>query len=410
MIRHGLLGLVVLLLASACSDWTRVPPPPVPLTLLDAPQAAANSEGSSSTLAGPQIRLVRAVSPASLLTVHLPDMAGTAQRFRGTSLYKIITSDEMTAIFGEAGIDFSLLSVSGMPGGTGPGGMDLGKFQRALSGELVISLEEFDMPAGKKMPTVRALAALTVTGAEREVRQFIDIITDAASQDQNTQVEKGAVDGIPFTRLRTRKGAMPLDIEVALVRDALLVGVGKEVVTDAILRLNDDAVQALPDQESFGRSMQRISDANDAFRVHVDLAGILSRFGDRIPTEVAQILDLLGAQHIKAFAGALRIEGEDLVSTHFVDSPGGRDFLSSLLRRHTVDRRFLNQVPSTASAVSLFAIDGKTILKHLRENLPAEGKAELEALSLVTTTDSDRSSRSRACILSDLGQEDAVLA
>ncbi|MHC4952917.1 MAG: hypothetical protein ACYTGZ_03440 [Planctomycetota bacterium] len=378
MIRHGLMGLFVLFCACACSEWTRVPPPPVTLTLLDAPQASASSEGSGTTLSGPHVRLVRAVSPASLVTVHLPDIAGTGQRFKGTSLYKLLTSDEVTALFGEAGIDFSLLSVTGMPGGTGPGGMDLRKLQRALGGELVLSLEELEVHKDGRAPNVRALAALTVTGAEHEMRQFLDFVTMLASQDKSTQVEQGALDGTAFTRIRTRKGPMPLDIEMALFRNALLIGVGKEVVTDAILRLKDETVQALPDQESFGRSMQRISDANDAIRVHVDLAGFVSRFGDMLPTEAQQVLDFIGAQHIKAIAGAVRIEGEDLVSTSFLDSPGGTDFLTGLMRRHPIDFKFLDHVPASATGFSLFPLDGQAVLDHCREKLPPQAKAELE--------------------------------
>ena len=243
---------------------------------------------------------------------------------------------------------------------------------------MVISLEDFDPTATGPIPQVRVLAGITIDGAELEMRQFLDFLAMLAAQDKDTQVEQGSIEGTPYTRFRSRKGEMAIDIEVALYRNALLVGIGKEVVTEAIERLADENAEALPDDASFGRCMQRVSHNHDAFRLHVNLAGILSRFSGQIPEDAQTAIDLLGVEHITALAGALRIEGKDLVTSTFIDSPGGKDFLTSLLARHTVDRGFLERVPSSATSFSFFNLDGQAVLTQLRAKLPVKDRESLE--------------------------------
>ncbi len=379
MNRLGLSALI-LLLALGCSDWKRVPPPPVRLSVLESSRsAAAGSGGGSARVSnGPRVRLVRALAPGSLATIHIPDIAGTSQRFRGTSLYKLFTSPQMVAMFGKAGVDVSLFSATGMPAGVGPGGMDLRKLQRALSGEVVLSLEDIDLAAGGPIPQVRALAAITIDGAEPEMRQLIDFVSMMAAQDKDTMVEQGSVAGVPYTRFRSKKNGMSVEIEVALYRNALVVGMGKEIVTEAIERLADESVEALPDDASFGRSMQRISHSHDAVRVHVDVSSILARFGKMLPSEARMVFDLLGVEHILSLSSALRIDGQDLVTSTFIDSPGGKDFLTSLLARHPIDLGILDRVPASTTSFSLFTLDGAAVLEQLRAKLPAKEKEELE--------------------------------
>lgn len=126
--------------------------------------------------------------------------------------------------------------------------------------------------------------------------------------------------------------------------------------------------------------MQRVSHGSDVVRVHVDVAGIVSRFGSKIPQEVRSVLDVVGVEHIESLAGALRIEGKNLVTTSFLDSPGGNDLLTAVLRRHTVDRKFIEQIPASAVSFSLFALDGTALLSELRAKLSGTAKSDLEKM------------------------------
>jgi len=377
MLRLSKIGLFALLALAGCKDWTRVPPPPVALTALQG-AAAPSAADFPVTPAASRVRLLRAVPPGALATLHVPDIAGTRQRFAGTTLSQLLRSPEMKQVLARSGIDPERLTGLGAVGKQGPGGLDLGKLDRALNGEVVLSLADLEWSERTGEPAFKALAAVSVAGAEHEMQQLLDFVVLAMGNDPRVQIEQGSLKGTSYSRFRI-SGPVTTIVEAAIFRDALLVGVGSEIVTEAIARLDSDAVEALPDDASFGRCMQRVGDANDVFRVHVDLAGLHARFRDRIPPGVQSALDMLGFEHMKAVSFALGIDGKDLVSKSFLDSPGGNDFFSELLRRHTVDRSLLERIPGAATSFSLFTLDGEVVLERLRATLGEKDLADLEA-------------------------------
>jgi hypothetical protein len=323
-----------------------------------------------------RVRLLRALAPGSLATLHVPDIGGTQRRFKNTTIFKLFNSPEMRKLFAEAGLDLDQLSKMGVSA-QGPAGMNLSQFQRALQGEFVISLEDIEIKKDGPFPSFKLLTGLSVAGAEHEVQQLLDFAVMALGSNQDIQVEQGSLKGTAYTRFHV-PGPPRLIVEAALYRDALLVGVGRDVVTDAIARLDDESAEALPDAASFGRCMQRVGDAHDVFRVHVDLAGFHARLRDHIPAEVKPALEILGFEHMKAVAAALSIEGKDLVMKSFLDSPGGKDFVSDLLRRHSADRRLLERIPAGATSFSLFTLDGQVVLNRLRSKLKDADRKQLE--------------------------------
>ena len=56
--------------------------------------------------------------------------------------------------------------------------------------------------------------------------------------------------------------------------------------------------------------------------------------------------------------------------SNFLDSPGGKDFLTELLSAHPVDREFLDRIPPDANSFSIFALDGLKVIHTLRDVLP----------------------------------------
>jgi hypothetical protein len=348
----------------------------VPLTALE-PTSSSPAGGEfpvTPTIA--RVRLLRALAPGSLATLHVPDIGGTQKRFRQTSIYKLFTSPQMRRVFADAGLDLDQLNRMSASV-QGPAGMNLGQLQRALQGEFVISLEDLELTEDSPTPAFKLLAGLSVAGVEHEMQQLLDFVVMAVGSDQKVQVEQGSLKGAAFTRFHV-PGPPRMVVEAALYHDALLVGIGRNVVTDAIARLDDEAIEALPDAASFGRCMQRIGHANDIFRVHVDLAGIHARLRGYVPADVKPILDVLGFEHMKSVAAALSIEGKDLVMKSFLDSPGGKDFVTDLLRRHSADRRLLERIPAGASSFSLFTLDGQVVLNRLREKLKDGDRKQLE--------------------------------
>jgi len=375
MLRHAILCLALIPVAG-CKDWTRVPPPPVALSALEG-SATPNRDDFPVTPTASRVRLLRAVAPGALATLHFPDIAGAQQRFKGTTLYKLMESPELRRLFAEAGVDVEQIGRMNAASAQAPGGMNFGQVQKALQGELVVSLGDIELKEGQPFPMVKALAGVSVTGAEHEVQQLLDLAVMALGNNPNARVEQGSLKGTPYTRFRFA-GPPELIVEAALYRDALLVGVGREVVTEAIARLDDETIEALPDDASFGRCMQRVSDAHDVVRLHVDLAGFYARVRDHVPAAVEPALALIGFEHMKAVAAAISIEGKDLVTKTFLDSPGGKDFFTDLLRRHSADRGLLEQIPDGATSFSLFTVDGRVVLDRLREKLGEEGRKDLE--------------------------------
>ncbi|MEM8884944.1 MAG: hypothetical protein AAGD14_12805 [Planctomycetota bacterium] len=378
MFRTGMTACLALLLCAGCSDWTRVSEPPVPLSALEMSSVAAGGE-YTPTATRSRLRLLRALAPGSLATLHVPDIGGTADRFRGTAVYEMLTSEEMRQMLAQAGLDLSMLEQGKASlSMTGPGGMQMGKLADALSGEFVLSLEELEFTADSPVPNVRVLAGITVSGAEHEVQQGLDMIVMLAGQQPDMQVEQGSFEGTAYARFNVTK-PQRLTFEAALYRDALLVGVGRDVVPDAIARLADESKEALTDAASFGRCMQRVSHKHDIFRVHVDLGTIYSRLRETMPAEMRSAVELFGLQHMQAIAGSLGIDGKNLVTKSFLDSPGGEDFLSEMLTAEKADRKLLDSVPAGATSFSLFSLDGARVLRQLRERLPEGPKKEMAA-------------------------------
>jgi len=365
-------ALCLALLLAGCKDWTRVPPPPVAFSALDGASSTTDAD-FSVTPAASRVRLLRALSPGALVTLHFPDMGGTQQRFRGTTLHGFLNSPEMKNMLRGAGIDVDQLARLQATGGA----FDAKRIENALRGDLVLSLVDLEWKPDALVPTFKAFLGVSVAGAEHEVQQLLDFATMAMGNNPQIQVEQGSLEGTAYTRFRVKE-PVPLVVEAALYRDALLVGVGRDVVTEAVRRLEDETIGALPDEASFGRCMQRVGGAHDIFRLHVDLAGLYARVRDRIPDEAKPALDLLGFEHMKAVAGSVSIRGKDLVSKGFLDSPGGKDFITDLLRRHAADRSLLRHVPGGATSFSLFTIDGQVILDRLRAKLKDADRQALE--------------------------------
>lgn len=366
--------LILLGLAAGCGDLTRVPPPPVPLSALGGLQAAvAESEPGSAPAV--RVRLLRAAPPGALLTFHVPDLAGTIQRFRKTSLHDFLASPEFEEALGPIAGQFSALSHA-VPA-AGPGGLDPMKLLRALQGEILLSIQDVRFPADGAPPTVQVLAAATVRGAEREAEMLTEFLGLAAASDRTVRVEKGTVGGTGFTRI---VGRQPVEYvaEMAVHGDALLLGLGRETVTSAIDRIENDDLESMAGDPSFVRAMERCGDPQDAFRVHVDVQGLVAKLGHLLPEELAAIVQVLGLDRIRAFAGALRIDGKDLVVSSLIDSPGGNDVFGKLLSRHAVNREFFGRIPANATSFSIFPIDGPALLAHLRATLPSGAVRDLE--------------------------------
>ncbi len=370
------LCLAFLPLLGGCGDLFRVPPPPVPLAALDAKFASAAGEGEA-TGGQSAVRLLRAVAPASLLLVHLPDIGGTIRRIKETSLYRLLSSPEMEAVLGPMIAGFRGLAFGGAPGAAGPDGFSPEALLRSLQGELVLALEDLTMDEQGGPPQVRLLLGVSVRGAERQAEQLIAFISMMTAADRSLTIEKGTHAGSAFTRIVGRS-PIPFVVEMGVHGDALLVGVGRETVTGALTRLAEERAESLADDASLRRAMERCADPRDALRIHLDLGRAVSKYGRLLPAEAQAMLPVVGLNHMRAFTLAVRIEGKDLAVSSMIDSPGGQDVITTLLSTHLVDRQFLGRIPASSASFTLFALDGVAIVRHLRETLPAEPRREFE--------------------------------
>lgn len=369
MLRTGLIAIVCLC-AAGCDDLTRVEPPPVPLSAVDS--VMAGIDGDTEDPAGsPSMRLVRAIAPGSLVTLHVPDIDGTIRRFKKTSLYDLFTSPALSQFFTPMTSGFDMA-------GSG-GGIDGARLLRSMMrGEFIIALEDFELDHTGKPASARIVAAITVAGAVREAEKLIEFITMAMAATEGVRIEKGSVGQTPFTRVVAKKPE-PIIVEFALVDEAIVVGIGRESATQAIERLQSKDKKSISDDPSFQRCMERCADPRDAVRVHVDIASVFQRFGRLIPEEALHFLRVAGIDKFRSLSVAFRLEGKDVVVSTFLDSPGGKDFLTSLLAANPVDRQFFSRIPKDASSFSIFALDGQRVLDHLRKNLRPKYLEALEA-------------------------------
>lgn len=367
MYRHCAILLPLLLVLIGCGDL-RVSPPPVPLSGVESTQASFDdTELIVGTNAS--VRLVRALPPSALVAVHLPDIAGSGRRFERTGLYRILTSPGVKQAFGGA-FDFKPLQVTGTS-------IDTRRLMQALQGELVLALEDVRFPEDSDMPEIRAVGGMTVRGAEADAEQLVAMLGALAAGQDGIKVEKGTAAGCPFTRL-VGKEPFPWIVEAAVYSDALLVGYGRETVTEAIHRLADDDLPSLAEGQAFSQAMGRCASPRDAVRLYVDLASVMAKYAHYLPRQARALVHGFGFNDLRSFMATIALEGEDITVSTLLDSPGGNDFLTRLLAAHPVDRQFVGRIPANASAFSLFALDGRAILDQLRKALPDEGVRELE--------------------------------
>ncbi|MHC4956898.1 MAG: hypothetical protein ACYTGN_00885 [Planctomycetota bacterium] len=368
MLRSGRLAVLVLALTLGCGDLSQVTPPPVPLSALTA--SFAGVAGVPDTTPATSVRLARAVAPDSLVVLHLPDIQGSMRRLKKTSLYEFLQSPALKMSFEPLTAQLSMVQSSAA-------GFDADRLLRSMKGEFVIALEDLEADETGKVVSAKVLGAVTVRGAARQAEKALEMFTLLAASSKTAKVEKGSVEGAPFTRVRPSDPAEPV-IEFALYREAIFFGIGAETVTGALGRLRAGRGQSIVNAAAYQRAMERCGDPNDALRIHVNLSGVFGRVASRLPDDVLKALQAAGLSDWNALTIAARPEGKDIALSTFIDSPGGNDFISNAIGRHPADRQFLSRVPKDASSFSLFALDGAEILKRLREALPADALKELD--------------------------------
>ncbi len=359
----------VLLLLAACADLTSPPaPPPVALSVLTGSVEGAAADELLGTT-GQSVRLLRAVHPKALFTLHVPDLRAAVERFQRTGLYRWLSSPDLKELFADAPWQQALPAGAGTP--------DVSQVLAALRGEIVLCVESVEPTAASPFEGVRLVAGITVRGSEQKADELIAFLSAAAATQDGVHVEKGTVGGSPYSRIVGKRPA-PWVVELALYQDAFLAGLGRETVTAALDRIQNDDHPSLAEEPSFQAPMTRCGDPRDALRLHLAVRTLYERFGPLLPAEADRVLKALGLDQVRSLAFAVRCEGNDLVLSHFLDSPGGKDFLTQLLAAHTVDRSFLEQLPADTRSFSLFAVDGRRVIQAARAALPDAMRGDLE--------------------------------
>jgi hypothetical protein len=382
MHRHACALFLVVSIAG-CGELAWVPPPPVPLSALEGPQAIATAD---KLMSGSQrdVRLVRAIPAQALCTIHVPDIGSSIERFKQTGLYAWLTDPEVKKQLGPTAEMFGSLQLPSGPGG--PGNIDVNRILKALGGEFILSLEDIRVREGQPFPEVKVLAGITVSGAEREAEQLLELVDMLAANQQGIHVEKGTTATHAFSRI-VGKTPQPWVVELALYHDALLAGFGRDTVTGALSRLENVEELSLADSIAFRTCMERCGDPRDAIRMYVDLDTLWARYGKHLPREARRIVQTLKLDDMRSLAMAVRFEGKDIGISTLVDSPGGADVVTQVLAAHAVDRQFLERVPSDANSFSIFALDARRITGILREVLPDDMRRSFE--DMLTTLRED---------------------
>ena len=367
----------VLLVTAACGDWTRVPPPPIPLTAIAV--APAGSPGDLVLGSVPSgVPLMRAAPAQALLTLHVPDIAGSVARFDRTSVAKLLKSPELERAMAPFRATFGMLQGAG-GASMGASGVDTGKLLGALKGEFLFCLEQLKMPVGEAPPTIRLICGWSVRGAEEQAEGLLKMLAGMAATNRSLTIEHGVSGGTEFVRI---VGKTPFEyvVEGAVHGDAMLLGLGRETVTDAIGRIEDSDLPALTESPSYRRAMGRCAHPEDTMRIHVNVAAILQALGEHLPPDALQLVDALGLDRVRSLTTTLRFEGPDIVTATLLDSPGGEDLLTRTLRDQKAEPAMISLIPADATSFTLASIDGNRILATLRKILPAEGGRQIETV------------------------------
>jgi len=364
MRRLGPTGLLIACIAlCGCGKLVQIPPPPVPLSVLDGVRLAPTDDVPLPLLQE-DASLLRVAPASALLTVHFPDLKGSIESFERTTLHDLITSPEMRQALGPLAAGMSMLD-----GGTG-GPMTMPMLGGAPDGELVVSLTDIEfLPDAVGLPSLQGVLAYSSPGKGAMMRPLLEGIVAQAVQDRSLRIERGVASGTEFVRI-LGEHPVPYVAELAVHGDALIVGLGRDVVTGALARLADDTLPALSTSDPYNDSFERLMHPDDAVRIHLAVSRLLPRVEDALPPEGRQWIEGLGLGNIRSLTAAVRFEGTDVVSSSLIDSPGGRDVVTRVMRGATVDRTLLARMPREVNSFSLFAVDPVRVLREARASLP----------------------------------------
>ena len=93
---------------------------------------------------------------------------------RRIGLYAWLTSPEVKKQLGPTAEVFGSMQMPGAPGG--PGNIDVNRILKALSGEFILSLQDIRVREGQPFPDIKVLVGITVSGAEREAEQLLELV------------------------------------------------------------------------------------------------------------------------------------------------------------------------------------------------------------------------------------------
>ena len=342
--------VVCLSLLAACSDEGPTGP----------------STGATGTPLKIQGKLLKLVPPDALVTLHLPDLAGTWDRLGDTvfgDLFAEVDFEGRLAQF-ETVYTQKVTPAVPSPAAGAPDWSDIERVIRSMSGEVVVALLDLD-GFDARVPEVRLLAGVSVTGAGTPAKKLLGLLCRLAGNQRGVKTKQGA--GGLWTLESTDS---PWPVEFAVHDDVLLIGVGENTVAEAIARM-DAGTEARPRSGA-----ARCYHDHDVYRVDVNIGAAVQRYANRVPGEVRKILRDLGFDKVRGVTMAARIEGENFVSSTFYDSPGGQDILTRWLSLHPVDLEILESLPEGTSAFSVFTLDPAWFMQKVRKQLPAELTAD----------------------------------
>jgi len=281
----------------------------------------------------------------TIVLFEMRDVSATGKRLEETALYKI---------FADPGVKEYLAPL------TQAAAPFIAQMDMTLQQQVKVSLKDLARLCNGRVAV--ALTGLNV-GADRPSAKVVVLLApaDPAHLKATLTAFLAAIPPDQAQRLRRRRfqgvevTEVPGDTPVAwaLVKNALVVGIGPSALDETIARMGDKPARRLSQEPNYRAALQRVAAHNQDWLFYVAVDRPVRMLRALAPQAAGRVMDYLGLEHMRSLTIAGKVQGDAIEDILYLHAPSTNSRLVNLLKPKPVDLALLKRVPADADSVFL---------------------------------------------------------
>jgi len=281
----------------------------------------------------------------TMVLFEMRDVSATGKRLEQTALYKV---------FADPGVKEYLAPL------TQAAAPLIAQMDMTLQQQMKVSLKDLGRLCNGRVAV--ALTGLNV-GAERPSAKVVVLLAPrdpahlkatltaflaAIPPDQAQRLIRRRFEGVEVTEV---PGDTP--VAWALVKNALVVGIGPSALDETITRMGAKPARRLAQDPNYRAALQRVKAYNQDWLLYVAVDRPVRMLRALAPQNVGRVMDYLGLEQMRSLTIAGKVQGDGIEDILYLHAPGTTSRLINLLKPKPVDLALLKRVPPDADSVFL---------------------------------------------------------